>query len=56
VHKTSPDYLLEHNMPEADCFSFAFACISLQRGLSKANENKSYLCVLCGFAVKSTRY
>jgi len=29
-------------------FSFAF--------LSKANEKKNYLCVLCDFAVKSNNY
>ncbi len=43
-------------MPKADCFSFAFACIPLQKGLSKANEKKSYLCVLCDFAVKSNNH
>jgi hypothetical protein len=37
-------------LPQAGCFSFA--CIPLQRGLSKANEKKSTLCALCVFAVK----
>ena len=42
--------LPEYNLPEADCFSFAFACIPLQRGLSKANEKKKSLrsLRLCG--------
>jgi hypothetical protein len=33
--------LAEHNLPEADCFSFAFACIPFQRGLSEANEKEN---------------
>jgi hypothetical protein len=39
-------------LPEAVCFSFAFACIPLQRGITKANEKKSNLCALGVSAVK----